>query len=94
MEIEMDWNRVEGNWKQVKGKIKEQWGRPTDDDLNVMVAATNLRVKSKSGTATIRFVRKWTIGTPRKDGNRDLSLTSIKGRGCRRLSCKPVVSGW
>ncbi|MCA1408741.1 CsbD family protein [Ensifer sp. IC3342] len=30
----MDWNRVEGNWKQVKGKIKEQWGRLTDDDLD------------------------------------------------------------
>jgi uncharacterized protein YjbJ (UPF0337 family) len=22
-----------GNWKQVKGKIKEQWGKLTDDDL-------------------------------------------------------------
>jgi uncharacterized protein YjbJ (UPF0337 family) len=32
----MDWNRVEGNWKQVKGKIKEQWGKLTDDDLNVI----------------------------------------------------------
>jgi hypothetical protein len=30
----MDWNRVEGNWKQVKGKIKEQWGKLTDDDLD------------------------------------------------------------
>jgi len=29
----MDWNRVEGNWKQMKGKVKEQWGRLTDDDL-------------------------------------------------------------
>jgi uncharacterized protein YjbJ (UPF0337 family) len=32
----MDWNRVEGNWKQVKGKVKEQWGKLTDDDLNVI----------------------------------------------------------
>ena len=29
----MDWNRVEGNWKQVKGKVKEKWGKLTDDDL-------------------------------------------------------------
>jgi uncharacterized protein YjbJ (UPF0337 family) len=29
----MDWNRVEGNWKQAKGKVKEQWGKLTDDDL-------------------------------------------------------------
>jgi uncharacterized protein YjbJ (UPF0337 family) len=32
----MDWNRVEGNWKQVKGKVKEQWGKLTDDDLDVI----------------------------------------------------------
>ncbi|WP_077967199.1 CsbD family protein [Ensifer adhaerens] len=30
----MDWDRVEGNWKQFKGKIKEQWGKLTDDDLD------------------------------------------------------------
>jgi uncharacterized protein YjbJ (UPF0337 family) len=32
----MDWNRVEGNWKQIKGKVKEKWGRLTDDDLDVI----------------------------------------------------------
>jgi uncharacterized protein YjbJ (UPF0337 family) len=32
----MDWNRVEGNWKQVKGKVKEQWGKLTDDDLTAI----------------------------------------------------------
>jgi uncharacterized protein YjbJ (UPF0337 family) len=32
----MDWDRVEGNWKQAKGKIKEQWGKLTDDDLDVI----------------------------------------------------------
>jgi len=35
-EPQMDWNRVEGNWKQLKGKVKEQWGKLTDDDLNVI----------------------------------------------------------
>jgi uncharacterized protein YjbJ (UPF0337 family) len=34
MEKTMDWNRIEGNWKQVKGKVKEQWGKLTDDDLD------------------------------------------------------------
>jgi uncharacterized protein YjbJ (UPF0337 family) len=33
-EATMDWNRIEGNWKQVKGKVKEQWGKLTDDDLD------------------------------------------------------------
>jgi len=32
----MDWDRVAGNWKQTKGKVKEQWGKLTDDDLDVI----------------------------------------------------------
>jgi uncharacterized protein YjbJ (UPF0337 family) len=35
-EASMDWNRVEGNWKQVKGKVREKWGKLTDDDLDVI----------------------------------------------------------
>jgi uncharacterized protein YjbJ (UPF0337 family) len=27
---------VEGNWKQFKGKVKEQWGRLTDDNLDLI----------------------------------------------------------
>ena len=29
----LNWDRVEGNWKQFTGKMKEQWGKLTDDDL-------------------------------------------------------------
>ena len=32
----MNSDRVAGNWKQVKGKIKEKWGKLTDDDLRVI----------------------------------------------------------
>ena len=32
----MDWNRVDGNWKQIKGRVKQKWGKLTDDDLNVI----------------------------------------------------------
>ncbi len=31
----MNWDRIEGNWKQAKGKVQEQWGKLTDDDLDV-----------------------------------------------------------
>jgi uncharacterized protein YjbJ (UPF0337 family) len=31
----MNWDRIEGNWKQLKGKAKEQWGKLTDDELDV-----------------------------------------------------------
>jgi uncharacterized protein YjbJ (UPF0337 family) len=29
----MNWDRIEGNWKQLKGKLREQWGRLTDDEF-------------------------------------------------------------
>jgi uncharacterized protein YjbJ (UPF0337 family) len=30
----MDWDRVQGSWKQSTGRVKEKWGKLTDDDLN------------------------------------------------------------
>lgn len=32
----MNKDTVEGNWLQFKGKVKEQWGKLTDDDLDVI----------------------------------------------------------
>ena len=32
----MNKDTIEGNWKQLKGKVKEQWGKLTDDDLDVI----------------------------------------------------------
>jgi len=32
----MNEDTIQGNWKQFKGKIKEQWGKLTDDDLDVI----------------------------------------------------------
>lgn len=29
----MNWDTIKGDWKQVKGKVKEQWGKLTDDEL-------------------------------------------------------------
>jgi CsbD-like len=34
--VQMNWHRIQGNWKQVAGKAKEQWGKLTDDDLDVI----------------------------------------------------------
>lgn len=31
----MNWDRIEGNWKELKGNVKEQWGKLTDDDVDV-----------------------------------------------------------
>lgn len=32
----MNHDRLEGNWLQFKGKLKEQWGKLTDDDLDII----------------------------------------------------------
>ncbi len=29
----MNWDRIQGGWKQAKGKVKEKWGKLTDDEL-------------------------------------------------------------
>ena len=32
----MNWETIQGNWKQVTGKAKEQWGKLTDDDMDII----------------------------------------------------------
>ena len=32
----MNWDRIEGNWKQFSGKVQQQWGKLTNDDLDVI----------------------------------------------------------
>jgi uncharacterized protein YjbJ (UPF0337 family) len=32
----MNWDRIEGNWKQFTGKVKEKWGKLTEDDLTTI----------------------------------------------------------
>jgi len=32
----MNRDQMEGNWKQFTGKVKEQWGKLTDDDIDVI----------------------------------------------------------
>jgi uncharacterized protein YjbJ (UPF0337 family) len=32
----MNSDTIAGNWKQIKGKMKEKWGKLTDDDMKVL----------------------------------------------------------
>lgn len=32
----MNWDRMEGSWTEFRGKVRERWGRLTDDDLDVI----------------------------------------------------------
>jgi uncharacterized protein YjbJ (UPF0337 family) len=50
----MNWDRIEGNWKQVVGKAKAQWGKLTDDDLDVVAGRRDQlagRIQERYGIA-------------------------------------------
>lgn len=32
----MNWDYIKGNWKEFKGKARQQWGRLTDDELDII----------------------------------------------------------
>jgi len=32
----MNWDQVQGKWKQFKGSVKQEWGKLTDDDLDII----------------------------------------------------------
>jgi uncharacterized protein YjbJ (UPF0337 family) len=32
----MNWDQVQGKWKQYKGQLRAQWGKLTDNDLEVI----------------------------------------------------------
>lgn len=61
----MNQDRIEGRWKQIKGKVKEQWGRLTDDDLDVIAGRRDQllgRIQQRHGLAldeADRQVKKW-----------------------------------
>lgn len=35
-ESEMNWDQIKGKWKQAKGQAQQQWGKLSDDDLDVI----------------------------------------------------------
>jgi uncharacterized protein YjbJ (UPF0337 family) len=36
MEDIMNWDTLGGQWAQFKGKVREKWGKLTDDDMEVV----------------------------------------------------------
>jgi uncharacterized protein YjbJ (UPF0337 family) len=32
----MNWNEIEGKWEQITGKVKEKWGKFTNDDITMI----------------------------------------------------------
>jgi uncharacterized protein YjbJ (UPF0337 family) len=53
-EIQMNKDQAAGSWKEVKGKIKQQWGKLTDDDLTVLEGSADElsgRIQKRYGIA-------------------------------------------
>lgn len=38
----MNTDIIEGNWKQLVGKVREQWGKLTDDDCDVIAGRRDM----------------------------------------------------
>jgi uncharacterized protein YjbJ (UPF0337 family) len=50
----MNQDRIQGRWRQIKGKVKEQWGRLTEDDLDVIAGRREQllgRIQQRHGMA-------------------------------------------
>jgi uncharacterized protein YjbJ (UPF0337 family) len=54
MEDTMNKDQAAGSWKELKGKLKQQWGKLTDDDLTVLEGASDElsgRIQKRYGIA-------------------------------------------
>jgi uncharacterized protein YjbJ (UPF0337 family) len=64
----MNWDRIEGNWKQFTGKVKENWGKLTEDDLTTINGKQDQlvgRIQERYGIAkdeAEKQVKTWTGG--------------------------------
>ena len=50
----MNHDRIQGRWKQLKGQVKEQWGKLTDDVLDVIAGRRDQwlgRIQQRHGVA-------------------------------------------
>jgi uncharacterized protein YjbJ (UPF0337 family) len=50
----MNEDRIKGQWKQLAGKVKQQWGKLTDDDLKQAEGSSEYltgRVQERYGIA-------------------------------------------
>jgi len=66
----MNKDTIEGNWKQLKGKVKEQWGKLTDDDFDVIAGKRDQlvgRIQERHGISrdeAEKQVKDWETRNP------------------------------
>jgi uncharacterized protein YjbJ (UPF0337 family) len=65
MEIHHGLEPSEGNWKEFQGKVKEKWGKLTDDDLTAINGKHDQlegRLQQRYGFAKDQFARTLIVG--------------------------------
>ena len=53
---------IEGNWKQLKGKVRENWAKLTDDDLDEIAGRRDHfigKIQEKYGTTKEDAEKEW-----------------------------------
>jgi len=61
----MNWQQIEGKWDYAKGKVREKWGKLTDDDIDVIAGKRDQligRLKERYGMqkdAAEKEVNRW-----------------------------------
>jgi uncharacterized protein YjbJ (UPF0337 family) len=71
----MNWDQIEGNWVQFKGKVRERWGKLTNDDLDMIAG----QEEQLCGKLQERY------GVAREEAERQIKefLASTKDRGTK-----------
>lgn len=87
----MNSDTIQGNWKQLKGKIKEQWGKLTDDDLTVINGKAEQLVENfRNDTVTPRTKPKRRSSVSGRNGKSPPVERNIPDRHRRIKSlCQP-----
>ncbi len=58
----MNKDRMEGNWKQMQGKVKEKWGKLTDNDLTMAQGRRDYiigRIQERYGIAKEQAMKEY-----------------------------------
>lgn len=57
----MNWDHIEGSWQQLRGRVREQWGKLTDDDVDVIAGKRDQLIgvlQQRYGTARDEIERQ------------------------------------
>ena len=81
----MNWDTIQGNWKQLTGRAKQQWGKLTDDDLQVVAGHRDVlagKIQERYGIAkdeAERQVKDWESRADERWLRCDIKSVSLLG---------------